>query len=120
METIKNTKITISGDGRIGKNLFDIEAVMNPINFGMDWFCGTHKEAIMPERYIINDGATVLFWKDGTKTVVKRSKDDEFNPRLGFLTAYFQKNSGLSRTKANKFLDNLEVEDKKKEKIKNE
>ena len=62
----------------------------------------------IPDRYIINEGATILFWQDGTKTIVKRNKEDEHNPRLAFLTAYFQKNSGLSKNKANKYLDSLE------------
>ena len=44
----------------------------------------------LPERYIINNSACILFWKDGTKTVVKRCADDEFNPRLAFLTAFWQ------------------------------
>lgn len=69
------------------------------------------------DHYIINDGATILFWIDGTKTIVKRTKEDKFDKRVAFLTAYFQKNSGLSRTKANKFLANLKVEEPK-EKIK--
>ena len=38
-------------------------------------------------------------------------KDDEFNKRLGFLTAFFQHYSGMSKNKANKFLAELEVED---------
>ena len=61
----------------------------------------------LPEKYIINDRATVLFWKDGTKTIVRRAKEDEYNKKIGFLWAYFQKNSGLSKTKANEYLDNL-------------
>ena len=65
----------------------------------------------LPERYIINTNATIIFWKDGDKTIVKRTKDDDFNARLGFLTAYFQKHSGMSRTQANKYLSNLKVED---------
>ena len=71
------------------------------------------KKKKLPERYIINEGATILFWdKEGKKkTIVKRSKDDEFNKRLGFLIAYFQYHSGLSKTKANRYLDNLEVEE---------
>ena len=64
----------------------------------------------LPERYIINDGATVLFWKDGTKTVVKRATDDEFNPRLAFLTAFFQHYCGMSKNKANKYLASLQIE----------
>ena len=70
------------------------------------------------DRYIINDGATILFWADGTKTIVKRTKEDEFNPRLAFLTAYFQKKSGLSKTKANKFLSELKVQEPKEKKVK--
>lgn len=49
------------------------------------------KQIELPERYIINDGATILFWKNGKKTIVKRAKDDEFNPRLAFLTAFWQR-----------------------------
>lgn len=67
----------------------------------------------LPKRYIINKGATILFWDENEKTIVKRSKDDKFNKRLGFLTAYFQYHSGLSKTQANKYLDNLEVEERK-------
>lgn len=61
----------------------------------------------LPKKYIINRGATVLFWEDGTKTVVKRAKDDEYNKIMGFLWAYFQRTSGLSRTKANEYLRGL-------------
>ena len=65
----------------------------------------------LPKKYIINKGATILFWNDGTKTIVKKAKHDEYNKRLGFLTAYFQKTSGLSKSKANKYLDSLVDED---------
>ena len=74
----------------------------------------------MPKKYIINHGATVLIWDDGEKTVVKRCADDKFNKRLGFLTAFFQHYSGMSKNKANKFLAELEVEyEEKKEKKEN-
>ena len=66
----------------------------------------------LPKHYIINDGATILFWKDGTKTIVKRASDDEFNPRLAFLTAFFQRYCGMSKNKANKYLASLQVEKK--------
>lgn len=81
-------------------------------------FLSTQKEVPMPKKYIINHGATVLMWDDGDKTVVKRCEDDEFNKRLGFLTAFFQHYSGMSKNKANKFLAELEVEDEEKEEIK--
>lgn len=65
----------------------------------------------LPNKYIINKGATILFWEDSDKTIVKRSKDDAYNKRLGFLTAYFQKHSGLTKNQANKYLANLQDEE---------
>ena len=73
------------------------------------------KTVDLPERYIINDGATILFWNDGDKTIVKRASDDVFNARLAFLTAFFQHYCGMSKNKANKFLASLQVENKKQE-----
>lgn len=67
------------------------------------------------ERYIINENACILFWKDGEKTVVKRCADDAFNPRLAFLTAFFQHYVDMSKNKANKYLASLQVEVEKEE-----
>ena len=74
------------------------------------------KKLNLPKKYIINENACILFWdEDGEeKTIVKRTPKDEFNKRLAFLTAYFQKHSGLTKTQANKYLDNLVVQEKKK------
>lgn len=63
------------------------------------------------KRYIIKKDATILFWSDNTKTVVRRGKKEKFDKRIAFLYAYWQKVSGMSKTQANKFLDNLEVQD---------
>jgi len=69
----------------------------------------------LPKSYIINENAGILFWQDGDKTVVKRTADDKPNKRIAFLTAYFQKMSGLSKNQANKFSDSLKtVEEKAK------
>lgn len=67
----------------------------------------------MPEKHIINENATILFWKDGEKTIVKKCEEDDFNPRLAFLTAFFQHYCGMSKNKANKYLASLEVEKNK-------
>lgn len=61
----------------------------------------------LPKKFIINDGATILFWSDGTKTIVKKSKEDIYDPIKSFLWAYFQKKCGLSKNKANKFLEKI-------------
>lgn len=68
------------------------------------------KQVKLPERYIINENACILFWQNGEKTVVKRCTDDKFNPRLAFLTAFFQHYVDMSKNKANKYLANLQVE----------
>lgn len=72
--------------------------------------CSNNSKKILPKHYIINNGATILFWDDGTKTIVKRAEDDIFDPVKSFLWAYFQKHSGLSKTKANKYLRKLDKE----------
>lgn len=44
-----------------------------------------------PKRVIFNPPATVVFWKDGTKTVVKSMEGDQFNPYYGFVCALAKK-----------------------------
>lgn len=85
-----------------------------PFTFDGDLFRTTNRrlKVDMPERYIINENATILFWKNGEKTIVKRCEEDDFNPRLAFLTAFFQHYCGMSKNKANKYLASLEVERK--------
>ena len=47
---------------------------------------------------IYNPPATIIMWTDETKTVVKTSANDDYDPVFGFLMAYFQKNSGMTKT----------------------
>ena len=70
----------------------------------------------VPERYIFNGNVTILIHKDKSKTIVKTMEGDEFDPVVGFLTAYFQKHSGLSKNKANDYL--MEVRKTYEESIK--
>lgn len=39
------------------------------------------------KKVIFNDPATIVFWKDGTKTIVKRQEGAEFDPEKGFAMA---------------------------------
>lgn len=39
------------------------------------------------DRIVFNDPATIVFWKDGTKTIVKCSDNENFNPYFGFCAA---------------------------------
>ena len=49
------------------------------------------KETSIPtnpiEKVIFNDPATVVFWKDGTKTIVKCQEGAEFDPEKGLAMA---------------------------------
>ena len=58
---------------------------------------------------IFNDPATIVFWKDGTKTVVKCQKDkgDTYNPELGLAMCIIKKmcnNKGNYNDVFNKWL----------------
>lgn len=46
------------------------------------------------EKVIFNDPATIVFWADGTKTVVKTQGDDKFDPEKGLAMAISKKYFG--------------------------
>ena len=46
------------------------------------------------EKVIYNDPATIVFWKDGTKTVVKACEYDEYDPEKGLAMAISKKALG--------------------------
>ena len=54
----------------------------------------------IPEKIIYNGPATIVFWLDGTKTVVKRSKKDKDNKYNAFCAALAKKIYG-SNSKVN-------------------
>ena len=56
---------------------------------------------------IYNNPATIVFWKDGTKTVVKCQKGDTYNPELGLAMCIIKKmcnNKGNYNDVFNKWL----------------
>ena len=46
------------------------------------------------KRVIFNDPATIVFWTDNTKTVVKRHEDDIYDPEKGLAMAMIKKYAG--------------------------
>lgn len=60
----------------------------------------------LPSKKIINKDACVLFF-GRKKVIVRRMEGDEPDPEKAFLQAYFLATSGLSRTKANKYLEKI-------------
>lgn len=67
----------------------------------------------MPIQVIHNNRTTILVWEDKTKTIVKAMQGEKVDKQLGFLIAFFQKHSGLSKGKANEYLEQF-IEKKKR------
>lgn len=59
------------------------------------------------KKVIFNDPATIVYWKDGTKTVVKCQNGDDFDPEKGFAMAFLKKcwgNKGIFNDKLRKIM----------------
>ena len=54
------------------------------------------------KNVIFNDPATIIFWEDGTKTVVKCQDGDEFDPEKGLAMAIAKKAYGNKGNYCNK------------------
>lgn len=53
------------------------------------------------EKVIFNEPATIVFWNDDTKTVVKCDKDDIFDPEKGLAMAVAKKTLGTNVSDSN-------------------
>ena len=67
--------------------------------------------ALIPVKIIYNYPATVVYWKDGTKTVVKCSENDLFDEQAGFKAALAKKLYGHNHF-IQKMVDHRKVYDK--------
>ena len=64
-----------------------LKATMNSY-FGTGLAVSPYQKAMSKIKNVIfNDPATIVFWNDGTKTVVKCGKDDTFEPEKGLAMA---------------------------------
>ena len=50
------------------------------------------------DKVVYNDPATIILWKDGSKTVVKCQEGDTYDPETGFVMAYLKKMLGNDNT----------------------
>lgn len=79
---------------------YTADELKNMINafFGAGLTASPYQKAMSRIKNVIfNDPATIVFWNDGTKTVVKCGKDDAFDPEKGLAMAiskYFFDNAG--------------------------
>jgi len=82
------------------RNTFFTGNIQRHKAYGME----TSPTNIKAKKVIFNNPATIVLWNDGSKTIVKAMESDVYNKERGFLQAYFEKHSGLSRTQANKLI----------------
>lgn len=69
-----------------------------------------------PKKIVFNNPATVVFWDDGTKTVVKRQKGTPFNKYYGYLAALGKKLHG-STIKVERLIEQIGIEEKPAKKV---
>ena len=53
------------------------------------------------EKVIFNNPATIVIWEDGTKTIIKCDKQDEFDPEKGLAMAIAKKYLGTNKSGSN-------------------
>lgn len=65
-----------------------------------------------PEKVIYNNPATIVIWKDGTKTVVKKQDSDPvYDPEKGLAICFMKKALGNTSRKLNDQLHKWERKD---------
>lgn len=53
------------------------------------------------DKVIFNDPATIVYWRDGTKTIVKCNPGDTYDPMTGLALCYMKKFLGNNSRKFN-------------------
>lgn len=78
---------------RHGDTVSEIEGEMFPI-FGESNKFASRRPNFEIDRVIFNNPATVVIWKDGTKTVVKCQENDEYSEEIGLAMCIAKKALG--------------------------
>ena len=91
----KNRKITVGYDLKPNDDFLDaMRYCYNDVTTVKKFSASMEIKVDIPgmiDRVIFNDPATIIYWKDGSKTVVKRSDDDIWDPEKGFCMAVIKK-----------------------------
>lgn len=81
------------------------EAIAAFSRYNAKEFPDTVSESIGIKRVIFNDPATIVFWNDGTKTVVKCKEGDLFTYEMGIYAATLKKIFGATYGQYKKDVD---------------
>ena len=81
--------------------------------------CKINSNKLKPKRVIFNPPATIVFWDDGTKTIVKKNDEEkEYDIEKAVLYAFFRKQTGMSKTQVCKYFEGLKEEYSKQREVK--
>lgn len=103
------------------RNVYGIKNPKVTVNDNEEVTIDVHEGDYYITNVIFNDPATIVFWSDGTKTVVKCCEDDIFDEEKGLAMAVLKKLSGNNSERFHKGLKRWikpEPEDAKEEKEK--
>lgn len=76
-----------------------------------------YKSHSLIKNVIFNDPATIVFWNDGTKTVVKVNVNEDFDPEKGLAMAISKKMLGNKYDYYNEFKKWLPNDENEEEKV---
>ena len=83
--------------------LFSADFDRKQTSLCLDWF-RDKREDLNIEKVIFNEPATIVYWADGTKTVVKCQEHDVFDKEKGLALCYMKKITGNKSGNFNKTL----------------
>lgn len=66
----------------------------NALKYGIDNYSTEVHRTLAIKKVIFNEPATIVFWEDGTKTVVKCSENETFDKEKGLAMAIVKKMLG--------------------------
>lgn len=78
------------------RQFYDPRVLANPAINCKCYSLGVWAGVVEPQKIIYSGNRTIVFWNDGTKTIVKVAKGQEFDEYLGFIAAYAKKMFGTN------------------------
>lgn len=77
-----------------------VEYPISPVPYRNNYFLGVYPSFSTPrvKDVIFNNPATIVYWNDGTKTVVKCDERDTYSKEAGLALCYMKKMLGSSRS----------------------
>lgn len=93
----EETKMATTYDAKTGKKYYDYTQAS-----------AAYRSAFGIDKVVYSPPATIVFWKDGSKTVVKCSENDVFDPLAGIAFALMRKVYGKEYRKIEKYAKEYE------------